>query len=36
MNYKIMIVEDDAVIAQEIAANLEGWGMQTSIVQDLS
>ena len=36
MNYKIMIVEDDAVIAQEIAANLESWGMQTSIVQDLS
>ncbi len=36
MIYKIMIVEDDAVIAQEIAANLEGWGMQTSIVQDLS
>ncbi len=36
MIYKIMIVEDDAVIAQEIAANLESWGMQTSIVQDLS
>lgn len=36
MIYKIMIVEDDAVIAQEIAVNLEGWGMQTSIVQDLS
>ena len=36
MSYKIMIVEDDAVIAQEIAANLESWGMQTSIVQDLS
>lgn len=36
MNYKIMIVEDDAVIAQEIAVNLESWGMQTSIVQDLS
>ena len=31
-----MIVEDDAVIAQEIAVNLESWGMQTSIVQDLS
>lgn len=36
MIYKIMIVEDDAVIAQEIAVNLESWGMQTSIVQDLS
>lgn len=36
MNYKIMIVEDDAVIAQEIAENLESWGMQTNIVQDLS
>lgn len=32
MIYKIMIVEDDAVIAQEIAVNLESWGMQTSIV----
>lgn len=36
MIYKIMIVEDDAVIAQEIAVNLESWGMQTSVVQDLS
>ena len=36
MNYKILIVEDDAVIAQEIARHLENWGMQTVIVQDLS
>lgn len=36
MNYKIMIVEDDTVIAQEIAENLESWGMQTCVVQDLS
>jgi two-component system, OmpR family, response regulator protein BraR/BceR len=36
MNYKILIVEDDAVIAKEIARHLENWGMQTFIVQDLS
>ena len=36
MNYKILIVEDDAVIAQEIARHLENWGMQIVIVQDLS
>ncbi len=36
MNYKILIVEDDAVIAQEIARHLENWGMQTVIVLDLS
>lgn len=30
MNYKIMIVEDDAVIAQEIAVNLEGFEDQDS------
>ena len=36
MNYKIMIVEDDTVIAQEIAENLESWGMQKCVVQDLS
>lgn len=36
MNYKILIVEDDVVIAQEIARHLENWGMQTVIVQDLS
>ena len=36
MNYKILIVEDDAVIAQESARHLENWGMQIVIVQDLS
>lgn len=36
MNYKILIVEDDAVIAKEIARHLGNWGMQTFIVQDLS
>ena len=34
--YRILIVEDDAVIAQESARHLENWGMQIVIVQDLS
>ncbi|MCH4239330.1 MAG: response regulator transcription factor [Oscillospiraceae bacterium] len=32
--YKIMIVEDDSIIASSVAKYLDSWGMQTATVQD--
>lgn len=32
--YKIMIVEDDAVIAQAIARHMESWGCEVHCIQD--
>ena len=32
--YKIMIVEDDAVIAQAIARQMESWGCEVHCIQD--
>lgn len=34
MSYKILIVEDDTVIAEEIARHLGMWGLETVVVQD--
>lgn len=36
MNYRILIVEDDAVIAEEIAKHLNTWGMETCTIGDFS
>ena len=36
MSYKILIVEDDAVIAEEIAHHLARWNLETAIVKDFS
>lgn len=36
MSYKILIVEDDAVIAEEIANHLGRWNLETAIVKDFS
>ncbi|WOC31699.1 MULTISPECIES: response regulator transcription factor [Caproicibacterium] len=32
--YKILIVEDDAIIASAVAKHLSGWGMQPKAVRD--
>ena len=34
MNYRILIVEDDAVIAGEIAKHLQTWSMETATIRD--
>ena len=36
MSYKILIVEDDAVISEEIANHLGRWNLETAIVKDFS
>lgn len=36
MEYKILIVEDDAVIAGEIAKHLRTWNMETFLIKDFS
>lgn len=36
MSYKILIVEDDTVIAEEIAGHLGAWGLETAIIEDFS
>ena len=33
--YRILIVEDDDVIAASVAAHLEAWGMETARPRDL-
>lgn len=34
MKYKILIIEDDKGIAQAVAENLTGWGMEPGVVTD--
>lgn len=34
--YKILIVEDDTVIANSLAKNLSGWNFETRLVQDFN
>ncbi|MBS6196358.1 MAG: response regulator transcription factor [Clostridiales bacterium] len=34
MTYRILLVEDDAVISRAIAAHIQGWGYETVQIQD--
>lgn len=34
--YKILIVEDDLVIAREISIQIQNWGYETKVIEDFT